>query len=332
MNTAVLGMGSWGTALAVLLGKKGFAVRLWGRRANLAERVEHDRANVQYLPSVCLPDTVQCTSSLAYALAGAEAVVLAVPSTAVREVASALAGMIDDSVLLIHAGKGLEKDTSLRGSQVVVEVLGKRIGDNCVALSGPNLAVELANDIPTATVVACPSIERAEQAQRLFHSNTLRVYRNSDITGVEMGGALKNVLAIGAGISDGLGYGDNTKATLVTRGLAEMVRLGVAVGACERTFVGLSGLGDLMATSASPLSRNLRLGRLIGQGKGVAESIESLGQVAEGTHTCRAANSLAIRHGVSAPITEQIHAMLFEGKPPKQAVCDLMSRDFKSEE
>ena len=325
-------MGSWGTALAVLLGKKGFAVRLWGRRANLAERVEHDRANVQYLPSVCLPDTVQCTSSLAYALAGAEAVVLAVPSTAVREVASALAGMIDDSVLLIHAGKGLEKDTSLRGSQVVVEVLGKRIGDNCVALSGPNLAVELANDIPTATVVACPSIERAEQAQRLFHSNTLRVYRNSDITGVEMGGALKNVLAIGAGISDGLGYGDNTKATLVTRGLAEMVRLGVAVGACERTFVGLSGLGDLMATSASPLSRNLRLGRLIGQGKGVAESIESLGQVAEGTHTCRAANSLAIRHGVSAPITEQIHAMLFEGKPPKQAVCDLMSRDFKSEE
>ncbi|MGB9620557.1 MAG: NAD(P)H-dependent glycerol-3-phosphate dehydrogenase, partial [Armatimonadota bacterium] len=205
------------------------------------------------------------------------------------------------------------------------------IGNACVALSGPNLAVELARDIPTATVVACASAERATAAQELFWAPSLRVYRNSDVVGVELGGALKNVLAIGAGVSDGLGYGDNTKASLVTRGLMEMIRLGTALGADPRTFTGLSGFGDLMATCASRLSRNLRLGLMLGQGKTLEESLRELGQVAEGMHTCEAAYLLSRRLDVYMPITSEVHAVLFEGKPPRRAVHDLMSRDHKEE-
>lgn len=330
MDIAVLGSGSWGTALAVLLARKGNRVNLWG----VAEEIEaicRDRENARYLPGVKLPSGIHPTSSLDEALSRVEAVVLAVPSTGVREVARKLKGLLDPQILLINAGKGLESDTGLRGSQVITQELGDEIGRRCVVLSGPNLAVELAGGVPTATVVASLDGERARKAQELFWATNLRVYTNSDVVGVELGGALKNVLAIGAGISDGLGYGDNTKATLVTRGVVEMIRLGTVLGADSRTFTGLSGFGDLMATCASKLSRNLRLGMMLGQGKTLSESLQALGQVAEGIYTCRAAYLLSKKHDVYMPITSEVHAVLFEGKTPQQAVADLMSRDHKEE-
>ena len=330
MNSTVLGSGSWGTALAILLGKKGFPVKLWGLPDEAAVLVR-DRENVRYLPGAPLPNTISPISDLDQALSDAEVVVVAVPSAAVRQVASQLAGRLDARALLINAGKGLESDTGLRGSEVLTQELGEQIGCGIVVLSGPNLAVELASGVPTATVVAGCDADRVVRAQELFSCPTLRVYRNPDIVGVELGGALKNVLAIGAGISDGLGYGDNTKATLATRGLVEMTRLGVALGADARTFSGLSGFGDLMATCASRLSRNLRLGQMLGQGKSVEDSLAALGQVAEGMPTCKAAYSLSKKLGIDAPITEQIHAVLFENKLPKQAVHDLMTRQYKEE-
>lgn len=327
---SVLGPGSWGTALAVLLAKKGYPVKLWGLESEIAA-IERDRENVRYLPGVPLPENLACTSDIDNALSDADAVVMAIPSAGIREVLGLLKGRISPETLLIHAGKGLESNTGLRGSQVVAEVLGQNAGASCVALSGPNLAVELAREVPTATVVASANQDNAIAAQALFSSPSLRVYRNSDIAGVELGGALKNVLAIGAGISDGLGYGDNTKATLLTRGLVEMTRLGVALGADAQTFTGLSGLGDLMATSGSHLSRNLRLGLMLGEGCDLDESLKSLGQVAEGMPTCEAAFQLSRKLDISMPITEQIHAVLYDGKSPKQAVFDLMTRDFKDE-
>lgn len=331
MKIAVLGSGSWGTALTTLLGKKGLPVKLWGRPEDGIEEIKQDRENKRYLPGIRFPDSVECTANMQEALADADVIVMAIPSTAVRIVAKLVNGLIPEDTLLIHAGKGLESDTGLRGSEVITEVLGDNIGGKCVVLSGPNLAVELANEIPTATVVACKDPERAVTAQELFSSGCLRVYRNPDVAGVELGGALKNVLAIGAGISDGLGYGDNTKATVVTRGLIEMTRLGIFLGANPRTFTGLSGFGDLMATCGSRLSRNLRLGLMIGEGKSLDESLAVLGQVAEGSYTCRAAYLLSRKHDICMPITEQIHAMLFEGKSPRQAVHDLMMRGHKDE-
>ena len=330
MKTTVLGSGSWGTALAVLLAKKGYAVTLWGIPEEAAA-ISRDRENRQYLPGVKLPDSISATSDIDEALDGSDAVVLALPSSAVRKVSAALKGKLDPETLLIHAGKGLESETGLRGSEVIAQQLGGEIGQACVVLSGPNLAVELAKDIPTATVVASRDLDRVSQAQELFSSPSFRVYRNSDVVGVELGGALKNVVAIGAGISDGLGYGDNTKATVATRGLVEMTRLGTVLGADSETFTGLSGFGDLMATCASRLSRNLRLGLMLGQGKSVEESLRSLGQVAEGVPTCEATYLLSRKHDVYMPITEAIHAVIFDNRPPAQAVSDLMSRDHKDE-
>ncbi|MGQ9454761.1 MAG: NAD(P)H-dependent glycerol-3-phosphate dehydrogenase [Armatimonadota bacterium] len=330
MDVAVLGSGSWGTALAVLLARKGNRVNLWGVAEEI-EAIRRDRENARYLPGIKLSPGIHPTSNLDEALSRVDAVVLAVPSTGVREVARRMKNLLDPQSLLINAGKGLESDTGLRGSQVIAQELGDEIGRRCVVLSGPNLAVELAGGVPTATVVASLDDERARRAQELFWATNLRVYTNSDVVGVELGGALKNVLAIGAGISDGLGYGDNTKATLVTRGVVEMIRLGTALGADSRTFTGLSGFGDLMATCASKLSRNLRLGMMLGQGKTLSESLEVLGQVAEGIYTCRAAYLLSKKHNVYMPITSEVYAVLFEGKTPQQAVADLMSRDHKEE-
>ena len=330
MKSTVLGSGSWGTALAILLGKKGYSVELWGLPEESAA-ISRDRQNVRYLPGKILPDTVAATSDIDEALAGCEAVVLAIPSTGVRQVSALLKGRLDSDMLLVHAGKGLESETGLRGSQVIAEELGDRIGSHCVVLSGPNLAVELAEGVPTATVVASSDERRVMKAQEMFSSPSLRVYRNRDVAGVELGGALKNVLAIGAGIAEGLGYGDNTKATVVTRGLVEMTRLGTALGADLKTCTGLSGFGDLMATCASHLSRNLRLGLMLGQGKSPDDAVRLLGQVAEGMPTCKAAYLISRSRNIYAPITEQIHAVLFEGKLPRQAVIDLMTRDNKDE-
>ena len=330
MEIAIIGAGSWGTALALLLTGKGHSVRLWSEEPDVVEDIRHNRENSKYLPGCVLSGSARATGSMGESVEGTEAVVLAVPSGAVREVAGQLSDLTARTPLLVNAGKGLESETGLRISQVLAEVLGEA-AQACVALSGPNLAVELARQVPTATVVASAEEGHAIAAQELFSSPCLRVYRSSDVAGVELGGALKNVLAIGAGISDGLGYGDNTKAALVTRGLVEMMRLGEALGAQRRTFVGLAGVGDLVATCASRLSRNLRVGLALGHGMTTEQALAEVRQVAEGVPTCKAAYALASSLGVYAPITEQLYKVLFEGKSPRDAVADLMLREPKEE-
>ena len=322
---------NWATALTLLLARKGIPVRMWSCERQQLEQLSALRENRDFLPGHLLPDTVSITGDMAEAVAGAEAVVLAVPSSAVREVGEQLARACVGLPLIINAGKGLESDTGLRLSEVLAQVLPRSLSERIVALSGPNLAVELANEVPTATVVASSNEELSIAAQELFRSRSFRVYRNSDIVGVELGGALKNVIALGAGISDGLGYGDNTKATLITRGLAEMVRLGTALGAQAQTFQGLSGVGDLMATCASKLSRNLRVGMSLGRGETLEAALREVGQVAEGIPTCRAAYDLSRKHGIYAPITEQIFHVCFESKSAIHAVIDLMLGESKRE-
>jgi glycerol-3-phosphate dehydrogenase (NAD(P)+) len=331
MNITVLGAGSWGTALALLLADKGCSLRLWARKKELVDLLNSQHENKQYLPGYPLPEKISATDDIASAVSGSEIIVFAVPSEGIRQVAAMLAGNLPDSALIVNAGKGLESSTGLRLSQVLCQELGEGICDRLVALSGPNLGVELAKQIPTATVVASKNEESAATVQEIFTTPHFRVYRNPDFIGVELGGALKNVFAIGAGISDGLGFGDNTKSVLVTRGLAEMVRFGNALGASPLTFMGLAGIGDLITTSASKLSRNLRLGRAVGEGKSIKEALEIVKQVAEGMPTCRAAYNLSQQLNVYMPITEQVYKVLFENKDPDQAVCDLMLREPKEE-
>ncbi|MDO8586427.1 MAG: NAD(P)H-dependent glycerol-3-phosphate dehydrogenase [Armatimonadota bacterium] len=331
-SVTVLGAGSWGTALALLLGRKGFPVRLWSCEPPVVDEIQSARRNTAYLPDHLLPHNIAVTGDLAEALDGADCVVFAIPSEALRGVARQVAEIgIQGAPLIVNAGKGLESDTGLRLSQILTEELGEGLASNLVALSGPNLAVEIAKEVPAATVVASLSPEAALAAQRLLTTPHFRVYRNPDLIGVELSGALKNVVAIGAGIGDGFGYGDNTKAALITRGLPEMTRLGVALGADARTFMGLAGVGDLMATCGSPLSRNLRFGRALGRGLSVAEAEAEVRQVVEGKPTCLAAYNLSRRLSVSMPITEQIYLVVFKSKPAKDAVTDLMQRDPKDE-
>ncbi|MDW8289248.1 MAG: NAD(P)H-dependent glycerol-3-phosphate dehydrogenase [Armatimonadota bacterium] len=326
---AVLGAGSWGTALALLLAKKGVQVALWARDPSLADAIRREGRNPRYLPDFPLPPSIHPTSDLAEAVSDAEVLVFAVPAAALREVASLARTHLPSPRLVVSAAKGLEADGS-RPSQVLQTSLGERCGD-LVALSGPNLALELAREIPTATVVASSNSHAARQAQTLFMHPSLRVYTNRDVVGVELGGALKNVLAIGAGISDGMGFGDNSKAALVTRGLAEMVRLGVALGAEERTFMGLSGVGDLFATAASHLSRNWRVGYGLAQGKPLAQVLEELKQVAEGVPTTFAVCGLAQRLGIEMPIAQTIRAVLEGQLSPHDAIRELMLRTPKEE-
>ncbi|MCS7310651.1 MAG: NAD(P)-dependent glycerol-3-phosphate dehydrogenase [Armatimonadetes bacterium] len=326
---AVLGAGSWGTALALLLAKKGVQVALWARDPSLADAIRREGRNPRYLPDFPLPPSIHPTSDLAEAVSDAEVLVFAVPAAALREVASLARTHLPSPRLVVSAAKGLEADGS-RPSQVLQTSLGERCGD-LVALSGPNLALELAREIPTATVVASSNPHAARQAQTLFMHPSLRVYTNRDVVGVELGGALKNVLAIGAGISDGMGFGDNSKAALVTRGLAEMVRLGVALGAEERTFMGLTGVGDLFATAASHLSRNWRVGYGLAQGKPLAQVLEELKQVAEGVPTTFAVCGLAQRLGIEMPIAQTIRAVLEGQLSPHDAIRELMLRTPKEE-
>ncbi len=330
MKVAVIGGGSWGTALALLLADKGNEVCLWTPESDVVEDIRANRRNSKYLQDIQLPQGILATGDMSEAVDEAAAVVLAVPSSAVRQVSEQLADVWTAEALLVNAGKGLESLTGLRLSQVIAETMPEA-AHRVVVLSGPNLAVEVARRIPTATVVASKDEEAARSAQELFGCAYLRVYRSTDVIGVELGGALKNVIAIGAGISDGMGFGDNSKAALITRGLVEMMRLGEALGAQPRTFTGLAGVGDLMATCASRLSRNLRVGMALGSGMTVDQALASVMQVAEGVPTCRAAYNLAATYRIYAPITEQIYFVLFEGKSPQEAVADLMLREPKAE-
>lgn len=325
MKVAVIGAGSWGTALAFLLGEKGLSVALWARGAESAAAIDADRCNRRYLPDVTLPETVRVTADLKQAADGAEAVVMVIPSHAMRETAARLAGFINRDTLVISAAKGLEIQSLKRMSEVIAEEM-PFAADNIVALSGPNHAEEVGKRKPSATVVASASRQAAEAAQELFICPYLRVYTNPDVAGVELGGALKNIIALGAGISDGLGCGDNARAALMTRGLAEIARLGMALESQAPTFAGLAGIGDLIVTCTSQHSRNRRAGLLLAQGKSVRELESSINMVVEGVRSTRAAYELSLRHGVEMPITAQIHQVLYEGTSPRDAVVKLMTR------
>lgn len=326
MNITVLGAGAWGTALAKLLRESGNEVALWGHDpAHLAD-VRASGRNERYLPGVTLPPGLHCEDDLAEALRGTSEVIVAVPSRAFREVAGALA---DFRGLAVSVTKGIEHDTGLTMCGVLQACAPRA---RVVALSGPTLALEVARGIPTAIVAASADEGAATLLQSLFHRPSFRVYTSADPLGVELGGALKNVIAIAAGMGDGLGFGDNAKAALVTRALAEMRRLGVACGAQAETFTGLSGLGDLTVTCFSKLSRNRSFGERLGKGDKLADLLAGTHHAVEGYPTTRSALQLARKHGVSTPIIEQVHAMLYEGKDVKAAVRDLTNRDSKAED
>jgi len=325
MNVTLVGAGAWGAALGKLLHEAGHQVTLWDIDPATLDDLRSGRSP-RYLPGVALPTGWLVESDWARAVGSAECVVLAVPSTVFRETARRLA---NSSALLVSVTKGIEYETG--------ETMCQVLRDSCpkapiAALSGPTFALEVARGIPTAIVCASQSDDIARQVQQLFHRPTFRVYRSLDLRGVELGGALKNVVAIGAGVCDGLGYGDNSKAALVTRAISEMRRLGVACGALPETFSGLSGLGDLTVTCFSRLSRNRSLGERLGRGETMSAILASAPKLAEGYPTARSAFRLARARGVDTPIIDEVYAMLYQAKPVAQAVQDLLSRALKAED
>lgn len=324
---AVLGAGSWGTTLAIHLAHLGHDTRLWGNdRAHLAELTE-TRENRKFLSGIPLPVGVKVQPELEKALQGAEVTLFVVPSQVVRSVAGEVLARGGGGIP-VCASKGLELVTLRRMSEVLAEALGDPAP---VALTGPSHAEEVAAAIPTSIVAACADESRARTVQSLFASPRLRVYTNADVIGCEYGGALKNVIAIAAGVCDGLGFGDNTKGALLTRGLAEISRLGVAMGAQRETFFGLTGMGDLIATAMSRHSRNRHVGERLGRGESLEQILGAMVMVAEGVNTARAARDLGRAHGVELPITEEVCALLLEGRDPREAMQTLMTRDLKSE-
>jgi len=328
MNITVIGTGGWGTALAVLLHGNGHAVTLWGRLSEEVEPILATRENRLFLPGVKVPETIQVTLDTAAALRIAELVVLAVPSHGMRPICRQLREFVPPAAKLVHVAKGIENETGARMSEVIAaELPQNQIG----VLSGPSHAEEVGRGIPTAVVVASADAGLATVAQRAFMNERFRVYTHDDVVGVELGGALKNVISIAAGCCDGIGFGDNTKATLCTRGLAEMARLGAALGARPETFSGLSGVGDLIVTAFSRHSRNRAFGERLGRGETVAQIIASTKSVAEGVKTAKSVWQLAQRLQVDLPISRQVHSILYEGQPPLQAVRDLMTREAKPE-
>lgn len=320
-RAVVLGAGSWGTSLSLLIAQKGWRVHLRARTPEAAQALQHTRENKRYLPGFPLPsEVIPCFDPPEEA----DVWLVAVPSHAVREVC----GLLPKQSLVLMTAKGLEPKTGAMMSEVLLQV---RPEVRAAVMSGPNLGVEIARGIPTATVVAAQDEEVAAAAAECVRSKSLRVYTSTDIVGVQMGGALKNVLAVGAGMSDGLGFGDNTKASLLARGLYEMAQLGCALGGCRDTFMGLSGVGDLFATAVSPLSRNHRFGRLMGEGYSAADALAKVGQVVEGVPTAAAAVSLAERMGVEIPLMHVIHEIIEGRIAPSEAVDLLMSRAPRQE-
>ncbi|MGH3978630.1 MAG: NAD(P)H-dependent glycerol-3-phosphate dehydrogenase [Pseudonocardiaceae bacterium] len=328
---AVLGAGSWGTAFAKVLADSGRDVVLWSRRPVVAEEINGRHRNAGYLPGVVLPDSLRATAHAPDALDCADAVVFAVPSQTLRENLVTWRGYLPDDATLVSLAKGVELRTLKRMSEVVVEVAG--VGAERVAVvSGPNLAREIAAGQPTATVIACVDHDRAVALQHACVTGYFRPYTNTDVVGCELGGACKNVIALACGVAAGLGFGDNTLATLITRGLAETARLGAALGADEMTFAGLAGLGDLVATCASPLSRNRSFGQRLGRGESLEQAQEAAhGQVAEGVKSCTSIRALAAWHGVEVPITEGVHRVCHEGESPQEMAAELLGRAHKPE-
>ena len=326
---AVFGAGSWGTALAILLARNGYRTLLWGRNADKMRRLQTERCNAAYLPDAPFPDGLEATSDMHGALAQTDRLLVVVPSEGFRRFMRDLAPHLHPGIRLVWATKGLETETGKFLHEIVREEIGPEVP--CGVISGPSFAREVARGLPTAVTVASTHPGLVDEAITWFHSDTFRVYTSEDIAGVELGGALKNVLAIAAGISDGLGFGANARAAIITRGLAEIMRLGDRAGAQRETLMGLSGLGDLVLTCTDDQSRNRRLGLALGAGKTFAAAVEEIGQVVEGAQSARVVMRKAEALDVEMPICQQVHRILYEGHAPKRAVAELLGRDLKPE-
>lgn len=325
-KVAIVGAGSWGTALAIVLADNGHEVRLWGHNPEQMDEINTRHTNKKYLPNIFLNDSIVGYSSLEDALDGIQIMVLAVPTKAIREVVGKINTFQKEPLMIVHVSKGIEPNTLLRISEMIEEEIVSELIDSIVVLSGPSHAEEVSLRQPTTVTVSSKRMEAARRIQDLFINHNFRVYTNPDIIGVEIGGALKNIIALAAGISDGLGYGDNAKAALMTRGLAEISRLGVQMGANPLTFSGLTGIGDLIVTCTSVHSRNWRAGNLLGKGKNLQEVLDNMGMVVEGVRTTKAAWQLAQEYNVKMPITNALYDLLFNQVDPKDAVDALMAR------
>jgi glycerol-3-phosphate dehydrogenase (NAD(P)+) len=330
-NIGVIGAGSWGTTLADLLAKKGHDVTLWAYEPELVDEMATTGINGIYLPGISLSPRLRFTNSLRDAFEGKGLILCVVPSQLVRGVIRSVLPVLPAEALIVSASKGIELDSLMTVSQVYAELMPPPLFQRFSVLSGPSFAREVALEMPTAVVVAAAVADVARRVQDIFTTPSFRVYTNTDVTGVELGGAIKNVIALAAGISDGLGFGNNTRAALITRGLAEMTRLGRAMGAKGETFAGLAGMGDLVLTCTGDLSRNRTVGIKLGQGMRLAEILAEMRMIAEGVKTAESARNLAVRLGIDMPITEKVYRVLYEDKPARDAVVELMTRDLKAE-
>lgn len=325
-SVSVIGAGSWGTALAMVLADNGHRVKLWARRQEIVDEINSKQSNERYLPEVQLPGGIYATANLVEAIEGQDDILIVMPSSGFRETVKQLAPLLHEKARLLHATKGFDMNTLSRMSEVMLEEIPHLSRSQVAVLSGPSHAEEVSHRSPATLVVASHAQETAEHFQDLLMNSYFRVYTNPDVVGTELGGALKNIIALGVGLSDGLQFGDNARAALMTRGLMEISRLGIKLGAAQMTFAGLAGVGDLIGTCTSRHSRNWRAGYQLGQGKSLEEVLASMGMVVEGINATRAAHQLAARYDVEMPITSAIFDVLFEGKSPRSAVEDLMGR------
>lgn len=326
-KVGVIGAGSWGTALAILLNENKNDVVLWSHRESEAEKIRKTRITSK-LPEIRLPEEIRVTSDLEEAVADREVLILVVPSSCVRETAQKMSGFVKAGTAIVSASKGIEERTLMTMTDIIEDCIPEA---NAAVLSGPSHAEEVAIGLPTACVIGAHDEETARRLQRLFMSACFRVYISPDMSGIELGGALKNVIALAAGIADGMGYGDNAKAALITRGMVEIGRLGMAMGGKPQTFSGLTGIGDLIVTCASMHSRNRRAGILLGKGYSMEAAMKEVNMVVEGVYSAKSAAKLSEKYGVELPIIEQVNKVLFEGKDPRTAVSQLMLRDNKQE-
>jgi glycerol-3-phosphate dehydrogenase (NAD(P)+) len=331
MVITVLGAGSWGTTLAILLSENGDQVSLWTYSEDQARIIRESHVNTQFLPGILIPNVIEVLTDIEQAVSQKELVVSAIPSQFLRSVAAQVAHCDFANTIVVNVAKGIENGSLMTMSDVLLDVLTRLKREDVCTLSGPSFAEEVSQKIPTAIVAASTSLQTAKTVQAAFTTPYFRVYLNEDLRGVELGGSLKNVIAVGAGISDGAGFGDNTKAAIMTRGIVEITRLGVAMGADPRTFAGLSGVGDLIVTCMSRHSRNRYVGEQVGKGRKLSEILKEMVMVAEGVQTTESTRDLARQHSIEMPITNEVHSALFEGKDPYKATQDLMTRDAKGE-
>ncbi|WP_079525843.1 NAD(P)H-dependent glycerol-3-phosphate dehydrogenase [Solibacillus isronensis] len=330
-NVVVLGAGSWGTALAIVLAENGHNTLIWSHREDQAAEINEQHTNKKYLPNTILPSNLKATSNLEEAAKHGSTIVMAVPTKGIREVCGKISDYLTEKALFVHVSKGIEPDTLMRISELMKESLADNAVSDIVVLSGPSHAEEVVLKHPTTVTAACENLEAAEKVQDLFMNQYLRVYTNDDVIGVEIGGALKNVIALAAGMTDGLDFGDNAKAALITRGLAEITRLGVKMGGNPFTFAGLTGMGDLIVTCTSVHSRNWRAGNLLGKGMKLEQVLDEMGMVVEGVRTTKATYQLSKKYDVSMPITSALYDVLFNNMEPRALVESLMLRTKKSE-